>query len=91
MNAYAIDEDFENATLVVCQYVDSHTPFSVSKADIDACIKRAVQLFRKAVNDLYTSFRHDSDTYEFAINLHDHRKSIKCLHVMAITNGTVKS
>lgn len=91
MNAYAIDEDFENATLVVCQYVDSPTPFSVSKTDIDACIKRAVQLFRKAVNDLYTSFQHDSDTYEFAIDLHDHRKSIKSLHVMAITNGTVKA
>lgn len=91
MNAYSIDEDFEHIDLFVCNYLESDVPYSVSKTDIDAAIKRAVQLFRKAVNDLYTSFQRDSDTYEFAITLHEQRKKIKTLRVIALTNGTVKA
>ena len=62
LNAYAIDEDCSNLDIFVCLYSDSDSPKSVSQADVDAAIKRAIQLYQKAINDLYTSFEKDNDT-----------------------------
>lgn len=69
MNAYAISEDCESVDIFVSIYSESDRPRSVSQADIDAAIKRAIQLYHKAINDLYTAFQKDNDTYEFAITL----------------------
>ena len=64
---------------------------SVSRNDIDAAIKRGIQLYRRATSDLYTSFEKDSDTYEFAITLHNEKIKIRKVKIIALTNGTVKS
>lgn len=90
LNAYAISEDYDNVDIYVSVFNESETLLSVSKNDIDAAIKRAIQLYRKATNDLYTSFEKDNDTYEFAISVHDHKNSIKTVHVVALTNGNTK-
>jgi len=90
LNAYSISEDNESADIFVSIYVDSEKPKSVSQSEIDAAIKRAIQLFHKAVNDLYTSFEKDNDTYEFAITLHHLRDSMKSVRICALTNGLVK-
>ena len=71
-------------------YSNSETPESVARNDIDASIKRAIQLYRKAINDLYTSFQKDNDTYDFAITLHQKKDDIKKVRVFALTNGLVK-
>ena len=76
MNAYAISEDCESVDIFVSIYSDSDRPRSVSQADIDAAIKRAIQLYHKAINDLYTAFQKDNDTYEFAITLHQNKDNI---------------
>ena len=47
-------------------------------------------MYRKAVNDLYTSFEKDNDVYEFAISIHDNKKSIKTVRIIALTNGNTK-
>ena len=91
LNAYCVDEDFENVDIIVSIYNGSDTIESTSRTEVDAAIKRAVQLYRKATNDLYESFEKDSDTYEFAISLHNHKKDIKHVRVFALTDGTVKS
>ncbi len=90
MNAYAISEDFESVNIFVTIYSESEAPRSVPQSDIDAGIKRAVQLYHKAINDLYTSFKKDNDTYEFAITLHQNKNIIKNVHICALTNGLVK-
>ena len=77
LNAYCISEDHENVDIFVSIYLDSDTPQSLSRTEIDASIKRAIQLYRKAINDLYTSFQKDNDTYEFAITLHKKKEDIK--------------
>lgn len=64
MNAYAISEDCESVDIFVSIYSESDRPRSVSQADIDAAIKRAIQLYHKAINDLYTAFQKDNDTYQ---------------------------
>ena len=38
---------------------------SLVHPDVDAVIKRAIQLYQKAMNDLYTSFEKDNDTYQW--------------------------
>lgn len=90
LNAYSLTEDYENLTIYVSIYNDNDKPKSIGQQDIDAAIKRAIQLYQKAVNDLYTSFQKDNDTYEFAISLHDHKDDIKIVRICALTNGLVK-
>lgn len=90
LNAYAIDEDGSNLDIFVCLYSDSDSPKSVSQADVDAAIKRAIQLYQKAINDLYTSFEKDNDTYEFAITVNQQKAQIKTVRICALTNGLVK-
>lgn len=90
LNAYSVSEDYDNLDIYVSVFNESETLASVSRNDIDAAIKRAIQLYRKATNDLYSSFEKDNDTYEFAISVHDHKNSIKTVHVVALTNGNAK-
>jgi len=90
LNAYSIAEDYSTLDIFVSIYSDDEVPKSVSRTDIDASIKRGIQLYHKAINDLYTSFQKDNDTYEFAITLHDHKDEIKNVKICALTNGLVK-
>ncbi|MHB8964085.1 MAG: AIPR family protein, partial [Saccharofermentanales bacterium] len=90
LNAYSLSDDYENLDIIVSIYTDSETPQSISRTDIDASIKRAIQLYRKAINDLHTSFKKDNDTYEFAITLFQKKYHIKNIRVFALTNGLVK-
>lgn len=90
LNAYSISEDFSELAIYVSIYSDTDKPKSVSQAEVDAAIKRAIQLYHKAVNDLYTSFQRDNDTYEFAITLHNYKDDIKTVRICALTNGIVK-
>ena len=90
MNAYVVSDDYESVDIFVSIYSGYEQPRSVSQTDVDAAIKRAIQLYHKAINDLYTSFQKDNDTYEFAITLHKHKDSIKNVRICALTNGLVK-
>lgn len=90
LNAYSISEDYTDLAIYVSIYSDADRPKSVSQTDVDASIKRGIQLYHKAINDLYTSFQKDNDTYEFAITLHNHKNDIKTVRICALTNGIVK-
>lgn len=90
MNAYAISEDFESVDIFVSTYSDTEKPRSVPQSDIDAAIKRGIQLYHRAINDLYTAFQKDNDTYEFAITLFQNKDTIKNVRICALTNGLVK-
>ena len=90
LNAYSISEDYTALVLYVSIYSDTDKPKSVSQTEVDASIKRGIQLYHKAINDLYTSFQRDNDTYEFAITLHDNKDAIRTVRICALTNGIVK-
>ena len=90
MNAYGVSEDEESLDIYVSIFSDSEEPRTVSQSEIDAAIKRAINLYHKAINDLYTSFKKDNDTYEFAITLHNKKDMIKNVRICALTNGLVK-
>lgn len=90
MNAYAISEDFESVDIFISTYSDTEKPRSVPQSDIDAAIKRGIQLYHRAINDLYTAFQKDNDTYEFAITLFQNKDTIKNVRICALTNGLVK-
>ena len=90
MNAYSISDEYESIDIFVSIFLNDVTPQSVSRTDVDACLKRAIQLYRKAINDLYASFEKDSDTYGFASALHQHKSQIRNVRIVALTNGLVK-
>ncbi len=91
LNAYHISDSYEEVEIFVSVYNENSSLVSVSRNDIDAAIKRGIQLYRRATSDLYTSFEKDSDTYEFAITLHNEKIKIRKVKIIALTNGTVKS
>lgn len=90
LNAYSISEDGTSADLFVSIYANSDKPKNVSQTEVDAAIKRTIQLYHKAINDLYASFQKDNETYEFAITLHRKREEINTVRIIALTNGLVK-
>lgn len=90
LNAYSVSDNYTNLVIYVSVYANADKPKSVSQTEVDAAIKRAIQLYHKATNDLYTSFQKDNDTYEFAVTLHDNKDSIRTVRVCALTNGIVK-
>lgn len=90
LNAYAFSEEYENIDIFVSLYSDSEVPRSVSQTDIDAAIKRAIEVYQRATNDLYTAFERDNDTYEFAHSLYQNKANIKTVRICALTNGLVK-
>ena len=90
LNAYAFSEDYENVDVFVSIFNDSETVQSVSRNDIDASIKRGIQLYRKATSDLYTSFEKDNDVYEFAVSIRNNKKQLKTARIIALTNGNTK-
>ena len=63
LNAYAVADDYSSLDIFVGMYSDNESPKSVSQTEIDAAIKRTIQLYQKAINDLYTSFEKDNDTF----------------------------
>lgn len=91
LNAYCISESYDAIDIYVSVYNESSTINSVSRTDIDAAVKRGIQLYRRATSNLYAAFEKDSDTYEFAITLHNKKSKIKKARIIALTNGTVKS
>ena len=90
LNAYALNEDLSSMDIFVSVLSNGDNPKSISQTDIDAAIKRGIQLFQKAINDLYTSFEKDNDTYEFAITINKNKSIIKSVRICALTNGLVK-
>lgn len=90
LNAYSISEDGESVDIFVSIYNDVDNLLPVQRSEIDAALKRAMQLFRKSIKDLYQSFEKDNYTYEFAITLHKHKKEIKSVRFIALSNGLVK-
>lgn len=90
MNAYAFSEDYEKITLFVSVYYPGNKIKVVNKNDIDAAIKRAMQIYRRATNDLYKSFEKDNDTYDFAHSVYMHKQDTKYVNIVALTNGNCK-
>lgn len=90
MNAYHISEEYDSVDIFVSIYSNDLSPKSIPKAEVDACLKRALQLYRKAINDLYKSFERDSDTYGFASIIYEHRQKITNVRLIVLTNGLVK-
>lgn len=90
MNGYSIAEDFVSIDIYVSIFIDNEVPQSVSRGEIDASLKRAIQLYRRAINDLFTSLEKDNDTYGFASVIYQNKKNIKNVRIIALTNGVVK-
>ena len=89
MNAYAFAEDYSDIQIFVTIFTDGNTPQSVSQTEIDAVMKRGVQLYQKSSSDLYKSFK-QGDLYEFAKTIHDQKDMIKTVRICALTNGLVE-
>lgn len=92
LNAWVLSEDMEALQIYVSCYNDTEALTGMGRTEIDAALKRAVQLFRRCVDakeKLYQSFSRDNSTYEFAATLNQNRDKIKRLQVIALTNGTL--
>lgn len=90
LNAYTVNDDYESVEIFISIFTDSESVQNIARTEIDAALKRALSLFRKAINDLHTSFEKDTDTHGFSTGLSQRKDEIKNLKITAITNGMVK-
>ncbi len=90
MNAYKFSEDYESLDIFVSIYYLGKEIQNASKVDIDAALKRAIQIYRRATNDLYKSFEKENDTYEFAHSIYLNKEKVKNVNIIALTNGNCK-
>lgn len=90
MNAYKFSEDYDSLDIFVSIYYLSKEVQNAAKADIDAALKRAMQIYRRATNDLYKSFEKENDTYEFAHTIFLNKEKVKNVNIIALTNGNCK-
>lgn len=91
INAYELSEDYETAVLYVSMFYEEDHIQNARREEVDAALKRGVQVFRRAAKDLYKSFEKDSDAYEFANTIHSRIGDIKKLRVIALTNTNYKT
>lgn len=87
LNAYCVSDDYENVDIIVSLFKEKEKPEIISDDNVDSIIKRAVQLYRKSINDLHKDFQKDNDTYEFAITMHQKKNDIKDVRIIVMTNG----
>lgn len=90
LNAYEFSAEMDSLNIFVSIFNPSDVIMSISKNDIDAVLKRGLQLYRKATNDLYKSFEKENDVYEFAITINQHKRNLKSVRIIALTNGNTK-
>lgn len=90
LNAYIISEGRDAVEIFVSIFHESETLISTYRNDVDAALKRGLQLYRRSTNNLYKSFERDNDTYEFASTVALNKEKIERLKVVALTNGNVK-
>lgn len=90
MNAYKFVEDYEALDIFVSVYYEGESVQNAAKSDIDAALKRAIQIYRRATNDLYKSFEKENDTYEFAHTIYANKDKITSVNIVALTNGNCK-
>ncbi len=90
MSGYSISEEHDCVDIFVSQYFDDENPTTVPGQEVDAALRRAMQIFRKAKADLYKDFEHDNDAYEFARTLHDYKDLITNVRILFLTNGIIK-
>lgn len=91
MNAYEFSEDYSELTIFVTCFSDETAPKTVYKADVDAHIKRALQMFQKASNGLYSSLEQNCDAYEFVKLVEENNSVLERVKICILTNGLVKS
>lgn len=90
MNAYKFLEEYDLLDIFVSIYYFGGEVQSASKTDIDAALKRAVQIYRRATNDLYNFFEKQNDIYEFAHTVYLNKEKVKNVNIIALTNGNCK-
>lgn len=90
MNAYIFSDDYDCLDIYVSIYYPGEEVQNASKADIDAALKRAMQIYRRSINDLYKSFEKENDTYEFTHTIFLNKDSIKNVNIVALTNSNCR-
>lgn len=91
LNGYSVSDDGAQVDLFVSIFENSAEPQTVRAAEIDAAMKRGVQLYRKAVNNLYESLDRETDAYNFASRLYSLKDAIEKVRIIIISNGLIKN
>ncbi|NCC73254.1 MAG: abortive phage infection protein [Sphingobacteriia bacterium] len=91
MSGYAMDDENESVDIFVSLYFSDDGIATAPLNLVDAAIKRALQIFRKASQQLFSDYQRDEEAYEFAKRIHDNINRIKRVRILFITNGRVKN
>ena len=91
INGFSINDDKSKIQIFVSIYNEADALITIGKADILATAQRAVNFYRKSVQNLLEKFERDSDAYGCAQTICKNRATIKDVRVIVLTNGTVNN
>lgn len=91
INGFEISDDKTKIALFVSIYNEANSLITVPKADVIAASQRAINFYRKSVQNLLTKFERDSDAFGCASTIYKNKELIKDVRVVVLTNGLVKN
>lgn len=91
INGFEISEDKTKISIFVSIYNEADTLITIPKADVIATSQRAINFYRKSVQNLLTKFERDSDAFGCASIIYKNKTTIKDVKVVVLTNGVVNN
>lgn len=89
INGFSIDSDKTKVDIFVSIFNEADGLITVQKSEVLAAAQRAVNFYRKAVQNLLDKFSKDTDAYDCALTIYKNRNTIKDVRVIILTNGRI--
>ena len=86
LSAYLISEDYERVDIYISYFDNTRILSRILNREVDAALMHGLSVYRRAILDLYKSFKKDSDTYGFAISLRENSEKIRNVNIILLTN-----
>ena len=91
INGFSIDDDKSKIEIFVSIYNEADSLITIGKSDVLAAAQRAVNFYRKSVQNLVEKFSKDSDAYGCSLTINKYKGSIKDVRIIVLTNGLVRN
>lgn len=89
VNAWGLDEDNGQATLVTTIFRGMGAPSSITRTELIQVIERAVRVFQEARRDWYSGMEPASDAYDMMQRLSEVRDKVQRIRILVIGDGVV--
>ena len=91
INAYCFPEDESDLVLFVSSYDNRPEIYSIAPSEVTKYFQRVKEFYRKSCKGYYSELEDAFGTFDVAKYIFDKKDSIQTVHIMFLTNATVRS